>query len=111
MMPEYGICYMIINSNGPLRLFNRGFRNFILTAIGNTEAMKIKDRIRENGNWSNLRVPLYIVIFAILAFLLISQQEAYSKLLTYVAALTAGVPVVLKIFSLFDKNATKISAT
>lgn len=98
---------VIINSNGPLQLFNRGFRNFILTAIGNTEAMKIKDRIRENGNWTNLRTPLIIVIVAILGFLLISQQEAYSKLLTYVAALSAGVPIILKIFSLFDKNTTK----
>ena len=69
--------------------------------------MKIKDRIRENGNWTNLRTPLIIVIVAILGFLLISQQEAYSKLLTYVAALSAGVPIILKIFSLFDKNTTK----
>lgn len=98
---------VIINSNGSPHLFNRGFRNFILTAIGNTEAMKIKDRIKENGNWGNLRTPLIIVILAILAFLLISQQEAYSKLLTYVAALSAGIPLVLKILSLFDKNASK----
>lgn len=98
---------VIIHSDGSLRFFNRGFRNFILTAIGNTEAMKIKDRIRENGNWSNLKTPLVIIILAILSFLLISQQEAYSKLLTYVAALSAGVPAVLKIFSFFDKTASK----
>lgn len=98
---------VIINSNGSPHLFNRGFRNFILTAIGSTEAMKIKERIKENGNWGNLRTPLIIVILAILAFLLISQQEAYSKLLTYVAALSAGIPLVLKILSLFDKNAPK----
>lgn len=98
---------VIINANGSPHLFNRGFRNFILTAIGSTEAMKIKDRIKENGNWGNLRTPLIIVILALLAFLLISQQEAYSKLLTYVAALSAGIPLVLKILSLFDKNASK----
>jgi hypothetical protein len=98
---------VIINSEGPLHFFNRGFRNFILTAIGNTEAMKIKHRIRQNGNWRNLKIPLIIVILAILSFLLISQQEAYSKLLTYVAALSAGVPAILKIFSLFDKNTAK----
>jgi hypothetical protein len=98
---------VIINSEGPLHFFNRGFRNFILTAIGNTEAMKIKHRIKQNGNWRNLKIPLIIVILAILSFLLISQQEAYSKLLTYVAALSAGVPAIMKIFSLFDKNTAK----
>ena len=98
---------VIVQSNGLLRLFNKGFRNFILTAIGNTEAMKIKERISESGNWRNLKIPLVIIIFSILAFLLISEQEAFSKLLTYVAALTAGVPAVLKIFSLFDKSSGK----
>ena len=98
---------VIIQTNGLLRLFNRGFRNFILTAIGNSEAMKIKARIRESGNWNNLKTPLVLIILSILAFLLISQQEAYSKLLSYVAALTAGVPAILKIFSLFDKRTAK----
>lgn len=98
---------VIIQSNGLLRLFNRGFRNFILTAIGNSEVLKIKERIRESGNWNNLKTPLVLIILSILAFLLISQQEAYSRLLTYIAALSAGVPAVLKIFSLFDKNSAK----
>lgn len=93
--------------NGTLTLFNKGFRNFILTAIGNTEAMKIKNRIRDNGKWGSLRTPLVIVVVAILGFLLASQEEAYSKLITYVAALGAGIPAVLKLFSLFDKNAQK----
>ncbi len=98
---------VIIKSNGLLRLFNRGFRNFILTAIGNSEVVKIKERIKASGNWNNLKTPLMLVVVSILAFLLISQQEAYSKLLTYIAALSAGVPAVLKIFSMFDKGSSK----
>ena len=100
---------VIVQSNGLLRIFNKGFRNFILTAIGHSEVNKIKERINESGNWRNLKTPLVIIIFSILAFLLISEQEAFSKLLTYVAALTAGVPAVLKIFSLFDKSGGKAS--
>ena len=98
---------VIINVNGTLKLFNRGFRNFILTAIGNTEARKIKSEIEDNGNWSKLKNPLLIIIGAIIIFLIASQEEAYSKLLTYVAALGAGIPTILKLFSLFDKGNSK----
>lgn len=98
---------VIIRTDGTLKLFNKGFRNFILTAIGNSEAMKIKNLIKDNGNWSRLKNPLMMVIVAILVFLLISQEEAYSKLITYVATLGAGIPAVIKLFSLFDNNNTK----
>ncbi len=98
---------VIIRADGTLKLFNKGFRNFILTAIGNTEAMKIKNLIKDNGNWSRLKNPLMIVIVAILIFLLASQEEAYSKLITYIAALGAGIPAVIKLFSLFDNNNSK----
>ncbi len=97
----------IIRNNGTLMLFNRGFRNFILAAIGNTEAMKIKNRIKDNGNWSRLRLPLMIVAAAILTFLLASQKEAYTELMTYIAALGAGIPALLKLFSLFNKPEAK----
>jgi len=98
---------VVIKSDGTLKLFNKGFRNFILTAIGNSEAMKIKNQIKDNGNWSTLKYPLQLVIVAILAFLLTSQEEAFAKLITYVAALGAGVPAVLKLFTFFDKSTQK----
>ncbi len=98
---------VIIRADGTLKLFNKGFRKFILTAIGNTEAMKIKNLINDNGNWSKLKNPLMIVIVAILIFLLVSQEEAYSKLITYMAALGAGIPAVIKLFSLFDNSNSK----
>ena len=100
---------LIIRPDGTLKLFNRGFRNFILTAIGNTEAKKIKNQINDNGNWGKLKNPLLIVVFSILAFLLTSQEESYSRVITYVAALGAGVPGILKLFSLFEKPGDKMN--
>jgi len=41
---------------------------------------------------------------AILAFLFASQQESYSKVITYITAFSAGIPAVLKIFSLFGTS-------
>lgn len=98
---------IIIRPDGTLKLFNKGFRNFILTAIGNSEAMKIKQNIADNGNWNRLKNPLLIVILAIIVFLMTSQQEAYSRLITYVAALTTGIPALLKLLSVFDKQQPK----
>ncbi|RZL19262.1 MAG: hypothetical protein EOO89_03875 [Pedobacter sp.] len=94
----------IIQDDGRLKLFNSGFQDFILTAIGASEAMKIRNEIKDNGNWNSLKGPLQVIIIAILVFLFASQQETYSKVLTYAAALGAGIPTVLKLFSLFTKN-------
>ena len=95
---------LIVNIDGTLMLFNKGFRNFILTAIGHTEANRIKNQVKDNGNWSNLRAPLNLAVLAILVFLLVSQQEAYTRIITYITALGAGVPAVLKIFSMIGTN-------
>ena len=97
----------MVRNDGTLKLFNKGFRNFILTAIGNTEAIKIKNQIKDNGNWSRLKNPLILLIIAIFTFLFTSQQETYSRLIVYVTAIGAGVPALLKIFSLFEKNTQK----
>jgi hypothetical protein len=104
------ICKGIISrKNGSLKIFNNGFRNFILSAIGNIEAMKIKSQILDNGNWNKVKYPLYIVFVAIIIFLFSSQQEAYTRLLTYAAALGTAIPALLKVFSLFDGTKQKSS--
>jgi hypothetical protein len=97
------------DEDGTFRLFNKGFRNFILTAIGNSEAMAIKDRIKDNGNWGKWRTPLIIIFMAILIFLMASQEEVYTELLTYVGALGAGIPVFFRLLSFFDKGSQKTS--
>lgn len=98
---------LIIRENGILKIFNHGFRNFILTAIGGTEAMQIQRQIRDNGNWSKLKVPLVILVVAVLIFLLASQQETYTTLVKYLTAIAVGVPTVLKVFSFFNSSESK----
>jgi hypothetical protein len=99
---------LVIKRAGILILFNKGFGNFILTAIGNTEVNRIKDQVKDNGNWGNLKAPLTLAILAILVFLITSQHEAYTRIITYVTALGAGVPAVLRLFSMVgNKNTQK----
>lgn len=95
---------LITRAEGTLMLFNKGFRNYILTAIGNSEVERIKAQVKDTGNWSSLKAPLNISIIGILIFLIVSQQEAYSQILTYITALGAGIPAVLKILSMLGSN-------
>jgi len=105
MLIGKGIVYR--DKEGTLKIFNKGFRNFILTAIGISEAMKIKDRIRDNGNWGKWKAPLIIILVAILIFLMVSQEDTYTKLLAYVGALGAAIPIFLRLLSFLDKTPQK----
>lgn len=98
---------LVVISDGTLMLFNKGFRNFILTAIGETEANRIKAHVKADGNWDSLKIPLMLIMLAILAFLFASQQEAYSRIITYITAFSAGIPAILKVFSLFGNSSQK----
>jgi len=109
---DYNLCMLIskklvVNNDGTLMLFNKGFRNFILTAIGETEVARIKEQVKDNGNWNSLKIPLNLTILAILIFLFTSQQEAYSRIITYITAFSAGIPAVVKVFSLFGNSTQK----
>jgi hypothetical protein len=91
---------IVVNDDGALGLFNRSFRNFILTAIAQNEVEFIKKQLKDNSKWSNLKVPFSLAIVAILAFLFASRQETYQQIIAYATALGAGIPVVFKLFSL-----------
>jgi hypothetical protein len=95
---------LVVRINGTLTLFNKGFRNFILTSIGTAEVNRIKKLVRDTGNWGNLKTPITLAILAILAFLFTSQQEAYSSIITYITALGAGLSGVFKLFSMIGSN-------
>lgn len=98
---------LIINCDGTWMIFNRGFRNFILTAIGKKEVDRIKEQIKDNGKWGNLKAPLNLAILAILVFLFASQQGEYSQVITYITALGAAIPTISKLFSVFGGGETK----
>lgn len=98
---------VIVSKDGTLQLFNKGFRNFILAGNGKDETKKIQQHLTDTGTWGKLKTPLLVIILSILAFMLASQQEAYSKLIAYLTALAGGIPVLAKVFSFFEKQPAK----
>ena len=65
-----------------------------------------------NRNYNDILITLMVMIFlgAGYFYLYVPQNEkweAYSKLITYTATLGAGIPKVVKLFSLFDNSSSK----
>lgn len=98
---------LLVKEDGILKLFNQGFRDFILTAIGRSEALDIQKQIKDNGNWGKLKTPILILILAVMVFLFASERESYSNLLKYLAVLTAGITTLLPIFTQFGSKDNK----
>lgn len=90
---------VIIRINGTLKLFNQGFRNFILKGIGRAEEEIIKQKINDNSNWNKIKAPMALILLTILAFLLSSQHETSTKLITTLSALAAVVPTIINMLS------------
>jgi hypothetical protein len=100
---------IVRDSDRKLRLFNKSFCNFVLTSIGNIEATKIQNQITDSGHWNRLRVPLMIIIIAILGFLLTTQAETYNKIIAYLGALVTGMLTFSRLFGFFEGKETKSS--
>lgn len=98
---------LIVKEEGVLKLFNGGFRDFIMTAIGRYEAMQIQQQIKDTGNWSKLKIPLLLIIMAVLVFLFTSQKETYTDLIKILAVVTGGIPIVMQMFSQFGSKDSK----
>jgi hypothetical protein len=100
---------IIRDQDRKLQLFNKSFCNFVLGSIGNLEATKIQNQITDSGHWNRLRVPLMIIIIAILGFLLTTQAETYNKIIAYLGALVTGMLTFSRFFGFFEGKETKSS--
>ena len=96
------------DGDGTLRIFNKSFRNFIISSISYTESNKLKKEINENGNRNKWRTPMVMIVLAIFLLLIISQKEVYTKVIGYLTVLVAAViPFLQKLFVLFEKGNAK----
>jgi hypothetical protein len=86
---------LILQRDGRLRFFTKGFRNFILNGLGPVEMGKLIEKINDNRNWNRIRLPLVMISLAILAFILSSQHESSTKLITSLGALAAVIPTII----------------
>jgi hypothetical protein len=84
-----------------LVLYSYSFRNYLLAKGERGEMNEIEKKIETGSAWKDLKNLLFILFFAFIIFLFLTQQEAYNKILALISALVAFIPLLLK---LFDRN-------
>lgn len=87
-----------------LRIMNRSFRNFILCVSGPTEIGELEKKVRATGAWSKLKLPLLLVVCTMLLFVIKSDR---SQLFGVFTAITALIPVVVGLFTVFSQFSKK----
>ncbi|MCF2447289.1 cache domain-containing protein [Dyadobacter sp. CY345] len=96
LLLEKGI---VVQNNGMLKIFSRGFRSYILAGLGSYEMEKLIEKINDNRNWNKIKLPLTLVSIAIIGFLFSSQHETSTKLLTSLGALATILPTIINFLS------------
>lgn len=81
-------------------LFNKSFRNFIISSISKEEAEAMKQVIKKNGSWGFTKTILYMVMVGLVGFLMIGEPQFVNDIQTFVGVL-AGLATVVPVLSSF----------
>lgn len=95
---------------GQLRLFNKSFRNFVLTSIGPMEVAKLEMSIKSGNSWKRYRNPVLILVVGLLFFVLYSDQQRFNDvIIPYLTTILALIPVVMRLYTVFNQPETSKS--
>ena len=86
-----------------LRVMNESFRRFVIRASVPDE-IAAWTQSRVESPWQALKLPLFFVLVSVVAFLFLTQKDVYETTLAFVTALSAGVPMLFKLFDVLNKN-------
>ena len=93
-----GILYFDENEN-TLKIFNKSFRNFILTVVDPEDAMMLKQEISTGETWDVFRTIMIIFVIAVGTFLFITEEWFFNELAVILAAVTVFAPAVVNFFT------------
>ncbi|UOQ98436.1 hypothetical protein MUN81_02865 [Hymenobacter sp. 5317J-9] len=86
-----------------LRVVNESFRLFIITGLSRQQALRLEhEASREAGSdesWQHRSLPLFVVLAVAAAFIFITQRGAINQTQAILAALTAALPLLSRLFS------------
>src|SRR5262249_10639246 len=86
-------------------LMNESFRRFVLAAYARSDASALEGRAA--SAWDTIRWPFFALVVLSLAFFFKTQEQLFNSTLAIVTAVTAFVPAVFKMISLFsDRQAS-----
>lgn len=79
-------------------IFNDSFRNYIISSVSSAEALHLEIKNRGEGSWGTIRIVLYLVIFAIIVFILLGEPDLIKDFETLIGAL-GGIGVLIPVIS------------
>lgn len=97
----------ILKWQGQLKLFNEGFRNYILTNIKKNQGVRIEADMKRQGAWTVIRFILLGIITTLVVFIALGEPDFFSDfntMLTLVASLVTLFPLIGSLFATEQKN-------
>jgi hypothetical protein len=87
-----------------VRIMNETFESFVMDRGQDTLIAACEKEARGNSSWQALKVPFALILGTIIVFLFVTQRDLYNSALAIVAAVTAGVPTLFKLFGSSGSN-------
>jgi hypothetical protein len=82
-----------------LKVFNKSFRNFILTVVDPDEALLLEKQVNTSGTWEIVRMVLIIFFVFLGVFLFYTEHSIFSRIVGVTTALTSLLPTVVSFFA------------
>jgi hypothetical protein len=92
-----GILYFDSGENC-LKIFNKSFRNFILTVVDPAEAMLLERETNTVGTWDVIRTVMIVFVIGVGTFLFLTEKWFYNQLLVVFGAIAVIAPAVINFF-------------
>jgi len=87
-----------------LHLMNESFKRFVKTEKGAQVITNYEQEAKENSAWHNLKMPLLVILGAVVVFLFVTQRDLYDSSLAIMTAITTIIPAVFKLLGVFQKE-------
>ncbi|WP_199609742.1 hypothetical protein [Flocculibacter collagenilyticus] len=88
-----------IVNRGHWSIGSRGFKNFIYSAERYEEVQEWIE-LAKNSSWKYIRIPIFMTIFILFAFILYSATEAYETIIGLMTAVLGLIPLLMRNISI-----------
>jgi len=92
---------VLTKRDGQVSIFSPAFRAYI---VMNWRQEQLSKEVMEKSAWQRFRIPFLILLAVVLAFLFLTQQEAWQRVTALVGALSSALGAVLGLLKNFDNE-------
>ena len=92
----------IIRKDPNFRFVSESFRRFVLFRIPAADVAAIEQR--SSSAWDTVRLPFLITLLAVSAFFFLTQRELFTTTIAVITALAGGIPALVRVAGLFERQ-------